>query len=120
MGTRTALPKSEECAAHFKNISSLSQKKQRFCNLFSVYERTSWMSRTKHSNRFLPCEHGSQKCEFSQKKSPIRVAFLKCTHVIFQNIALGKNVEGPTTDLCVESCALPSLLHCPPPSSIVG
>ena len=42
------------------------------------------------------------------KKSPIRVAFLKCTHVIFQNIALGKNVEGPTTDLCVESCALPS------------
>ena len=49
------------------------------------------MSRTKHSNRFLPGERGSQKkCEFSQ--NPIRVAFLKCTHVIFQNIALGKNV----------------------------
>ena len=32
----------------------------------------------------------AKKCEFSQ--NPIRVAFLKCTHVIFQNIALGKNV----------------------------
>ena len=52
------------------------------------------------------------------KNHGLRVAFLKCTHVIFQNIALGKNVEEPTTDLCVESCALPPSPL--PTSSIVG